>query len=69
MRRKFLYGRRTLRLSDCGVDNLQYANGERRSFARAGLRLGDSVSTLADLDDGARLNSRRRFISIGIDSS
>lgn len=58
-----------LRLAHGGVDHLQHRDGEGRRLARTRLRLGDGVASLADLDDGSRLDGRGRFIAIGVDTS
>ncbi|KAI6762674.1 hypothetical protein HG530_008654 [Fusarium avenaceum] len=49
----------SLCLSDCGIDDLQHTDRESSSLSGTGLGLGNGVATLADLDDGSRLNSGR----------
>lgn len=58
-----------LGFTDGSVDDLEHTDGEGRGLTSTGLRLGDGVATLADLDDGTGLDSRRRLISIGVDSA
>lgn len=58
-----------LGLADGGVDNLKHRNRESGCFAGTGLGLGDGVATLADLNDGAGLDSGRRLVSVGVDTT
>lgn len=58
-----------LGFADGRIDDLEHANGESRSFASSGLRLGNCITALADLDDGAGLNSRGGLVTIGVDST
>ena len=59
----------SLALLDVAVDLLQSRDGESSGLASSGLGLGDGVATLADLDDGAGLDSRGGFITVGVDAS
>ncbi|KAI6751992.1 hypothetical protein HG531_006688 [Fusarium graminearum] len=56
-------------LANRGVDDLQHTDGKGSSLSSTGLSLGDGVATLADLDDGSRLNSGRRLVSVSVDTA
>ena len=58
-----------LGLADGGVDDLKHRDREGGRFTGTGLGLGDGVATLADLNDGAGLDSGGGLISVGVDTA
>lgn len=58
-----------LGFADGRIDDLEHTNGESRSLAGSGLRLGNCIAALADLDDGTGLNSRGRLVTVSVDST
>lgn len=51
------------------VQALQQTNREGTSLTRAGLRLGDDVTTARERGDGALLNARRLLKTVGVDTA
>ena len=58
-----------MRLAHGGVDDLEDTDAEGGGLSCSGLGLGDGVATLADLDNGSRLHSGRRLVSVGVDAA
>lgn len=59
----------TLRFADDGIDDLEDTDREGSSLTSTGLRLGNGIATFADLNNGTGLDSRRRLITISIDTT
>lgn len=60
---------KSLSLAHGGVNNLQHADREGGCLSRAGLGLRDGVASLADLDNGSRLDGGGRFIAVSVDAA
>lgn len=60
---------KSLGLAHGRVNNLQHADREGGCLSRAGLGLRDGVASLANLDNGSRLDGGRGFIAVSVDAA
>lgn len=58
-----------LGLAHGGIDDLEHRDRKSGCFTGTGLGLGDGIATLADLNNGAGLDSRGGLISVGVDTA